>query len=128
MRRLAVLSMLAIFFGGSAASAATVSVVTGQVLINRGDGYRQVVGATEANPGDTVVVNPGGQAQLVYPDGCSITIGAGAVMAIAPESPCGSQAASGINLTTVAVGAAIVGGGALAAFLLLDDKDKPASP
>jgi hypothetical protein len=138
MRRLA-LALVAFLFGVSVtaqAFAATVQVLQGQVLINQGQGYRMVQGSTEASPGDTVVVNPGGAAQIVYSNGCTIKVLPQSVVAISPQSPC--QAASqpppelpapdgpGISTTTLVVGGAVIVGGAVAALLLI--KGKPASP
>lgn len=115
---------------GAPAFAATVTAVQGQVLVNRGQGYQLIQGATEVNPGDTVVVNPGGIAQIVYPDGCSMQFQPGSVVAIGPQSPCEAQQQSGqagVNGTTLAIGAVVVGGG-VAAIILLSQNDKPASP
>ena len=82
-----VLSSLAV---ASSAYSATVNATQGQVLLNLGQGYRQVTGSAEAGPGAIVVANPGGSAQVVYPDGCSITVTPGMVYTIAPQGPCGS--------------------------------------
>jgi hypothetical protein len=114
------------------ASAATVTPVEGQVLINQGEGYRLATGPTEAAPGSSVVANPGGSAQIVYPDGCTVNVEPGAVVAITQESPCATTSAlpPPVDGTTIAIGAAVVGAGAIAAILLSQggDKDKPASP
>jgi hypothetical protein len=117
------------------AFAATVQVLSGQVLINRGQGYHMVQGATEAGPGDTVVVNPGGVAQIVYSNGCTIKVLPQSVVAIAPQSPCQAEQpppeppppdGQAISTTTLVVGGVAIAGGAVAAVLLL--KSKPASP
>jgi hypothetical protein len=120
----------------SQALAATVNATSGQVLINRGEGYKMVAGSTQANAGDTIVVNPGGSAQIVYPDGCVIDVSPGSVAAVAAQSPCGgggssssteTAATNGVsNGTLFAIGALAVGGGVAAAFFL--QKDKSASP
>jgi len=110
--------------------AAVVNATQGQVLVNQGSGYQQVAGSIEASPGATVVVNPGGAAQIVYPDGCSVAVQPGSVYTIAPQSPClaqNGQATTGMNGTTLALGAVVVGGG-VAALLLLNNNDKAASP
>ena len=109
--------------------AATVSATQGQVLVNQGQGYQQVAGSVEAGPGATVVVNPGGSVQILYPDGCSVAVQPGSVYAIAPQSPCLAQngeTTTGMSGTTLAVGAVVVGGG-VAALLLLNG-NKSASP
>lgn len=130
-----VLALLALIAGvsiGTPLLAATVTVVQGQVLINRGQGYRLVEGSTEANPGDMVVVNPGGLAQIAYPDGCSIQLQPGSIVAIGQPSPCQAQQeqagqAAGVSGTAIAIGAVVVGGG-VAAAVLLSQKDNAASP
>lgn len=112
-------------FFAAALSAATVNSVSGQVLVNKGEGYQQVVGSTSANPGDTVVVNPGGSASIVYPDGCVVQVQPGTVATIAQTSPCQAGSA-GTNTTTFILGGLAVGGGVAAAIML--GKDKSSSP
>ena len=110
--------------------AAMVNVTQGQVLVNQGSGYQQVAGSVDVGPGATVVVNPGGSAQILYPDGCSVAVQPGSVYTIAPQSPClaqGGETSSGLSGTTLAIGAVVVGGG-VAALLLLNNKDKSTSP
>ena len=135
-------ALLALILAASistASLAATVNVLQGQVLLSRGEGYQLVDGSTEAQPGDTVVVNPGGIAQIVYPDGCMVQVQPPAVVTIAPQSPCQTQQAPTteeqpatdgppVGYGTIAVGAAVVGGGIAAALILLNQNDKPASP
>src|SRR6476661_3290185 len=104
------------------ALAATVNATSGQVLINRGEGYTMVAGSTHANAGDTVVVNPGGSAQIVYPDGCVVDVSPGSVANISARSPCGGGGSGSStetaatnsgssNGTLYAIGALGVGGG-----------------
>jgi hypothetical protein len=131
------LASLAFILGVSTSAssfAAIVTVLQGQVLVNRGgQGYQLVEGSSEANPGDMVVVNPGGIAQIVYPDGCTVQVQPPSVVAIAPQSPCQTEQEASqqpsVNGTTLAIGAVVVvGGGVAAAILLSQKKDKPASP
>jgi hypothetical protein len=142
--------ILAISFAGQAV-AATVRATGGQVLINRGEGYKMVAGTVQGGPGDTIVANPGGSAQIVYPDGCVVDVLPGSVAVINAQSPCsaanttiatGSTATSaansdspseggggggtGISGTALALGAVAVGGGVGAAMFL--GKDKSSSP
>ncbi len=109
------------------ALAATVNTTSGQVLLNRGEGYKLVTGSAQADVGDTVVANPGGSAQIVYPDGCAVDVVPGAVTTIAAQSPCTTAGGTGPSATTFAIGAVVVGGG-VGAALLLQNKDKSASP
>ena len=104
---------------GGAAFAATVTATQGQVMINRGQGYELVVGSTEAAPGATVIVNPGGSALVVYPDGCEVTVEPFTVHAINAISVCSDKSATAADsskktLFYVLGGAALLGGGALA--------------
>src|SRR5215467_447386 len=124
------------------AFATSVTAEQGQVLLNTGQGYRLVQGSTNVNPGDMIVVNPGGMARITYDDGCVTEVRPPAVTAISSQSPCqqqkqsspqddpqgGSQGGTGgITTTHVLLGTALVGGG-LAAWYLLSHKGKPASP
>lgn len=119
------------------AFATTVTAEQGQVLLNTGQGYRLVQGSTNVNPGDMIVVNPGGMARITYDDGCVTEVRPPAVTAISSQSPCQQKQSSpegephggigGISTTHVVLGTALVGGG-VAAWLLLSRKDKPASP
>lgn len=128
--------------------AATVQSKGGQVLVNKGEGYRQVVGSVDVKAGDSILVNPGGSGQITFSDGCAVDIGPGSVITISPQSPClttgstsnanananasagsdGGSSVGGMSTTTFAIGAAVVGGGVAAAALLLgQSSDKPAS-
>ena len=137
MRRLA-LALFAFLFGASASAsaiAATVIVLEGQVLINRGHGYHMIQGTTEAGVGDTIVANPGGAAQIVYANGCTKEVLPQSVVTISRHSPCraeqpvreGHTSAPEISGTAIVAGSAIVAGGVLGA-VLLSQKSKPASP
>jgi len=68
--------------------AATLRSVSGQVLINRGTGYKPVTTGAEAKTGDVVMARPGASAQLVYADGCKTAVSPGSVVTIGAESPC----------------------------------------
>jgi hypothetical protein len=109
----------------TSAFAATVTTTQGQVLVNRGQGYQRVTGSTHANAGATVVANPGGSAQVVYADGCAVTVEPGSVYTIAPESPC-KNGHAGLLHHDYVIGAVVVGGVALG--VLLSHKGKSASP
>lgn len=106
------------------ANAASVEPTQGQVLINRGDGYKGLSGPTSGQPGDTVMANAGGSAVITYEDGCKVTVDPGAVVAIEAKSPC-----DGVTTTTFAIGGAVLAGAVGGAILLFENNDnKPASP
>jgi hypothetical protein len=71
--------------------AATVTPEQGIVLVNRGNGYQNVTEPSYVRPGDIVVVNPGGSAQLAYNDGCFVPVAVGLIVTVEAESPCATQ-------------------------------------
>ena len=75
--------------------AAMVQPVSGQVMINQGQGYQTINNPIEAKTGDQIIVNPGGYAKITYTDGCTIPVNPGAVATIGAESPCIAQAQQG---------------------------------
>ncbi len=136
--RRAALLVCAVLFSAVNALAATLEGLQGVVLVDRGSGYGAVQGATQLNPGDSVIVNPGGSAKVVYPDGCSVAVVPGSVVAVGAQSPCSMETGAvnnqatesgGLNMTTLLIGGAIVAGAVTGVILLTDDDDdKPASP
>lgn len=87
---LAALCIGCAFLAGSAAWAATIEPVNGDVSVNQGQGFKKLDAAFEAKVGDAVMVSPGGSAKVSYADGCAIALKPGAVMVIAALSPCAS--------------------------------------
>ena len=114
--------------------AATLDGIQGEVMVNRGGGYRFVSGSVELKPGDMIIANSGGSAQLSYDGGCSVLLEAGAVVTVAEQPPClTTQAAAtpttpGLSPGTLAIGAVVIGAGVGAAVLLNSGGDKAASP
>jgi len=99
----------------SAAGAATVEPVQGNLSLNQGQGFQPVNARINANVGDTVMVGPGGTAAVTYPDGCKVSVQPGSMTTIAPLSPCASGSLADDNNNLYAVGAVAVGFG-LAGF------------
>jgi len=99
----------------SAAGAATIEPVQGNLSLNQGQGFQPVNSRVNANVGDTVMVGPGGAAAVTYPDGCKVQVQPGTVTSIAPLSPCASGSLADDNNNLYALGAAAVGFG-LAGF------------
>jgi hypothetical protein len=75
--------------------ASVVEPGSGDLTINRGQGFKPVTSRINANVGDSVMVGPSGAATVVYDDGCKVSVQPGAVTTIAELSPCaaGSNAA-----------------------------------
>src|SRR5271169_1996889 len=77
------------------AQAATLAGLHGNVLINRGGGgYVPASGATELVPGDRVMAQADGGAEITYPDGCKVQVAPVGVVAIAEHSPCAIETGS----------------------------------
>jgi hypothetical protein len=135
--RLAVVAVATILLP-TASQAAMLQEIQGVVLIDRGGGFDSVEGPTQLNPGDSVIVNPGGSAHVVYPDGCRVPVQPGAVVGVNKHSPCSNaeqgvvaegDQGGGFNTTNLLIGGAVVALGAGAAILLIaDDDETPASP
>jgi len=66
----------------------TLQVHSGSGSVNSGHGFRPVAGATELAAGDSVIVSPGGNAEIVYDEYCRIPVKPGQVAVVAPVSPC----------------------------------------
>jgi hypothetical protein len=62
--------------------ATTVEVVKGVVSVKQGEGFRQIAGPTQVYTGDKVMTAPGGQARIVYPNGCLVQIGSGGLATV----------------------------------------------
>jgi hypothetical protein len=117
--------------GSAALQAATLEAVQGQVLVNRGGGYKFEVGPADLKPGDMVIANAGASAHINYADGCVVPVEAGSVTTVAQRSPCAAQAGNSPSLggsaSTLGIGVAAVGAG-VGIAALLGGGDKPASP
>ncbi len=116
----------------AAVSAATVKLVSGDVLINRGNGFEHVRGTSEAKVGDSVMARPNGSGRVIYDDTCWVPVKPGHVVVIALEPPCKKTAS--FDPYGTLPGAVISGGLAVAAGLCIaehgicDNKDRATSP
>jgi len=77
--------------------AASISVQSGQVLINNGQGFIPVSNVVEAGSGAQILVREGGVAIISYGPSCSVHLGGNRVWRIAPKAPCASGSKT-INL------------------------------
>ena len=111
-----------------AALAATVSVIPvagtpkNTVLLSHGNGFAPIIGATEAQTGDSVMALGTGGAAIVYPDGCRVEVNAkSAVVSVQETSPCKTpvlpETTGRLGVGKYIVGAVIVGGAITAVAL-----------
>lgn len=70
------------------ATAATITSLYGALQVNMGNGFRPIAHTVEAAPGAAVMVAPGGKGEILYSDGCRISVMPGLVATVAPVSPC----------------------------------------
>ena len=80
-------------------NAATVGSIEGEVLVNRGDGYRAVKGSPsdDLQAGTQVMVRPGGSAVITYSRNCAVRVTSG-VWAVNEAPPC-SEGTNFIDFT-----------------------------
>jgi hypothetical protein len=130
-----IVAIAAVLIGSIQASAATVESVSGSVFVNRGKGFVAATGGTQVKTGDVVMVRDGGEALVVYTDGCQARVKPAESITVTEASPC--SLAKEANLTpglpapgTLLIGAAVVGGTIAGAIALSnnDSKSSPASP
>ena len=100
----------------TAVGAATVQP-DGNILINSGKGYKPASSATEALPGDSVLVKSG-KARIVYNSGCSVEIEVGKAYTVLPEGKCVVPANPAAGIAGIApeiiIGGAAIAGGVVA--------------
>jgi hypothetical protein len=108
------------------AVAATVQPLAGRVYVDQGRGYAQVIAPAPVAAGAVVMVMVGGEARVVYDDGCTQKVEMGAVAVVAATSPCVAADFTVVDYALVAGGLAVAPG--LAAAIELGAEDQPASP
>jgi hypothetical protein len=101
------MSMLAL---DASAFAAAVTPIVGPLQVNTGSGFHWVSGTAQVAAGGSVMVGPGGKADILYSDGCRTPVTPGAVAVVAPVSPCAQGQAGGMyqDNTGYYIGAALV--------------------
>jgi hypothetical protein len=72
----------------TSSNAATVTSEKGELLVNRGSGYKPVRQPTEAAAGDRVLARPSSSGRIEYPDGCVVKVSPGAIFTVVAKSPC----------------------------------------
>jgi hypothetical protein len=112
------------------AHANTLVVVKPSVLLSQGEGYVSVTGATPVSPGDTILVNAGGQAEIQCAPGESLTLSEPGYYRVPID--CGPASAQDVFAGFEglgAVGPLLLGGAVLggAIAILESSEDSPAS-
>lgn len=119
------------------AGAATLTPTAGEVMVNTGGGYKPVTSTVEVKAGDSILVNPGGSAQLAYGDCATYEINPGDVVYVAEQEtiPCGAGGGTaGLGLGALGGGGGLVVGGLAVAVGVgivagvSSGSDSPASP
>ncbi len=95
MVRVALASALAVVLASGvalAAPAATLSDVSGSVLVDSGKGFQKVSTSAEVAPGSRVLVSKGGKAVLAYAAGCTKPLSANTITTVAGADACSASA------------------------------------
>lgn len=105
MIRVALASAIAVVFASGsalAAPAATLSNISGSVMIDSGKGFQKISASSEVAPGSRVLVSKGGSAVLAYAAGCSKSLQANTITTVAGADACqpATQVASQNNTGT----------------------------
>jgi hypothetical protein len=67
---------------------ASISAVSGDVLVNQGQGFKPATPGTVLHPGDRVIVTVNGKAKLLYGGGCGVPLAPGTMATISTFAPC----------------------------------------
>ena len=95
MVRVALASALAVVLASGvafAAPAATLSDVSGSVLVDSGKGFQKVSTSAEVAPGSRVLVSKGGKAVLAYAAGCTKALSSNTITTVAGADACAASA------------------------------------
>jgi len=124
---------LAVLLGtGGAAEATTLVVTKSEVLVSRGEGYQSVAGSVAVAPGDSVLVNSGGEAAIICADGGRLALREPGYYAVPSDCAAaqGQSGATGLEslgaLGPLLLGGAVLGG-AIAIIEATGSDDRPAS-
>jgi len=99
--------------------------VSGEVLVNSGQGFSRVTGETEVGPGDRVRA-VAGSANIVYPNGTVVPVQNGEAVLVQSDAPASTPWFAGEAEPLLIVGA--VAAGAAGIIETTSHKSQPASP
>lgn len=89
MRTRLILTTACLLAGLSATQAANVSVLKGEALVSRGEGYETLKGSANFGPGDMIVPKAESSVKVTFLNGCSVFLRPGMTFSIPDEPPCG---------------------------------------
>ena len=127
MTRCGSVALCILLLGAPAAQATSVQNAGGPVSVNSGDGFRPIQGGAQVQPGDVVMAGAGGQAEIVFDNGCRVILPAGNTVTIPAEPPActpGSTFGDG----TYILGAVAIAGVIAGALILSGNDSGPSSP
>jgi hypothetical protein len=81
----------------SMAQAASVTLIRGEALFSRGDGYETLTGSANLDAGDIVVPSPGSSVKVTFSNGCAVFLGGGMVFSVPKVPPCGGPSTLASN-------------------------------
>lgn len=81
----------------SMAQAASVTLIRGEALVSRGDGYEALKGPAVVDAGDIVVPSPGSSVKVTFSNGCDVFLGGGMVFSVPEVPPCGGPSTPASN-------------------------------
>lgn len=89
LRRCVALIVLGMGLAADEARATTLAVLSGEVLLSRGEGYQMVSGQTAVGPADCLLVNPGSSSpsEPANHDGAVVHVGPGSTMCVGSAAP-----------------------------------------
>jgi hypothetical protein len=112
---------------------AQLSGISGNVLVDRGDGFVPATGTTELRPGNRILVSGKGGALLTYGPGCSVSLAADSLTTFTGEESCavGTQGTTTNNSASLGFMGSLAGSlgatGVAIGSAVADDDDGPQS-
>lgn len=127
---------------GASVHAAALDAIQGTVMVNSGTGFKPVGENYVVNPGDKILVSPGGSVRIVYSEGCWEDVEISGVKTVPAKPSCvgGEQNANAPGgeggapgpltpTTSLIIGGVAIAGGVAAAVAVNNSGGKdPASP
>ena len=88
-RRAGLVAFCCVLLASSSSSAATIEPTRPVASVSyQGQGFQTIFSSVQGNPGDSVMVGPGGLAKIKYEDGCEVQVNPGRIETVQSPSPC----------------------------------------